>query len=142
MSTKIDVPIFLFAIMIQILFIALINIMPLSIKNNMPAFADPTAYLTIAAAPSDKFGMDSTKMGFLDYIWNLITSALNAIWFIITTIFKLLIFFTTSVIAGMYVFVGMPTFISLPLTLMLLICNLIVIIDISLVAKGLVENII
>ena len=172
MSSKINIPLFIFALMIQCLFVGIMSIpsMPLSIAGSLPSFSNPSAYLAgiNGSSNSSNFGIQSiptdaannfvcaadwfqcavsaiTQLwNFIALILNFIIMGINIIIYLVTMIFGILTFLLTALAAsvsllGSSVF---PVWIGLPLGIILLAANLIVIIDIGLVVKGLIENII
>jgi len=163
MSTKINMPLLIFALMIQILFCSLLAIMPAEISSAFPLFADPIATLAGLASPSVNFGMSSIiwtenheyscATGYLEciafvfeIIWSFIMAIINTIIMAVNVAIYIATFLANIAIllfsSGFYVISAFPSWIGIPIALFLLAMNVIIIIDIALVAKGLIENLI
>ena len=168
MSTKLNLPILIFALMIQVLFCGIIFILPASITSTFPSFVNPSILMQSIGTPSGGFGISSISftttctssyctcdyttlyLGCIGYpfwllfqvwgaIFNFLIMGLNIIMFIANFAFQMFIFFFAS---SYYVISIFPNWISLPLGFFMMIINIFVVIDIALVAKGLIENII
>ena len=174
MSTKINIPLFIFALMIQCLFIGMMNIpgIPGSVSSSFGNATNPTVPMSGVNSSSINFGMSAISMDndpcteswcvcdassfylgcvgwVLSMIWNFLLMLFSILVMVISlavylgaVLFNIVGIFIDSLIGSLTLFSSFPLFISIPLGLFILACNLIVIIDITLVAKGLIENII
>ena len=170
MSTKLNVPLLIFALMIQCLFVGLLTILPASITSAMPSFENPLSYMAGVNSTSTNFGLSSISMtttcaesycdcsvgtlflGCIGYaltlLWNfllmlftVLVMGFNVGIYLAVLIFKLFVFFIASILASFYLFATFPVWIQIPFSILLLAANLIIVMDIALVAKGLIENI-
>ena len=169
MSTKLNIPLLIFALMIQSLFCGMMLILPASVTASFPSFANPAIVIAGLTTPPVNFGIISSlspdwlcsetycdcsvdtlfigcigKALFL--IWTILlqvflwmSMAWVVIYWIVISIFSLISFFLAS---SLYVISVFPVWISIPLGLLLAVIDILLVIDIALVIKGLIENII
>jgi len=128
MSTKLNVPLFMFALMIQSILCGMVYMMPADVKAVMPGYVDPTFH---------DLGMtfnDIPNPTITDTIISLILSIAS-----VTASLALLIgYFLYAPIMAIQL---MPTFLQVTIGAFLLAIDGLVIFDIALVIKGLAENI-
>lgn len=147
--TKINVPLLIFALMIQSALCGMMLLLPASITSQFPAYASPQSIIT-AATPIDNFGITSltgitSAIGcsadvfylnciatFFVYLIGGIGVVFNIIVYAVVLIGTFLLFFITSGFNTISVF---PSWIALPLNVFLLAINFVVIFDIIILIR-------
>jgi len=151
MAIKIDIGLFMFALMLSTLFCVMTFLLPVSITSLFPSFANPISILSFSS-PASNFGAlaslitpFSCTIGalYLDCIGTPLLMlleylglALHIIFYVITYVIGIVIFFITS---GYFTISIFPTWISIPISILLLAIHSLVILDISIMVKGLFE---
>jgi len=129
MSTKLNVPLFMFALMIQCVICGMVYIMPDDVKAAMPGYSEPSFLdigALVAAVPNPNI------IDILDMIYGVIA-------YLCFTFCSMLGYFF---LAPMTAIGLLPFILQVPIAAFLLALDALVAIDIILVIKGLAENLI
>ena len=168
MSTKINIALFIFGLMIQAIFCGILLILPPSVTASFPFFVNPNTVLASITTPVTYFGISAVSFdttcesafcdcsigtlylgcigyalgiigSFLMMIFSFLVMVLNVVIYLLSFIFLLIIFFITS---SFFVISSFPLWLAIPFGIFLTAINILVVVDIILVVKGLFENLI
>jgi hypothetical protein len=147
---NINIPLLIFALMIQSAIVGIVLILPAGVTASFPSYSNPQTILT-ATQPIDNFGLDALSdtvedigcsadvfylnciASFFLYIIGGLGVLFNIVVYLGSMLLTLILFFVTS---GFAVSSVMPSWIAIPFNVLMLAINMIIILDIVLLIRN------